>query len=498
MSPASYTLDDLQHLDELCFAEAQTLGLAPPETLFHLVQSEEMYDIAARGLPGRYSHYQFGRAYEQQKADYDRGRNRIYELVVNTRPVHAYLLDGNSLVAQLLVIAHVLGHAVVFEHSKYFGPADKNILSRVRSATKRIDRYIGEHGRTAVEDFIDACEALEYQRSFDQLAKPAVPHDPVWEQKPFDVLFPQDTARRRAEYEAERARFKTAFPKVPQRDILAFVEQHARGLEDWQRDVISIVRTEMSYFVPQMRTQVLNEGVAVTWHNTILQRLMARDERFTTDDFMEFQSMNAAVLHPKLDPQRLPDGRVLVRCAGVNPYLLGWHTFAEVERICTDPTDAEREKWPDWAGRADPVEKRCELIQVYDDAALIAEFLSPRLCELARLYVNPRTPAELTDLRVSEEEFKQVRAELVHQKTTMGVPVIEIVDADRKGRGELWLEHRHDGIGLDEEYAKGTLSHLARLWRRPVVVKSIDRAANDVWYRCEPTGSPVKRPAEPS
>ena len=121
-------------------------------------------------------------------------------------------------------------------------------------------------------------------------------------------------------------------------------------------------------------------------------------------------------------------------------------------------------------------------------ARCIAEFLSPRLCELARLYVTPRTPAELTDLRVSEEEFKQVRAELVHQKTTMGVPVIEIVDADRKGRGELWLEHRHDGIGLDEEYAKGTLSHLARLWRRPVVVRSIDRAANDVWYRCEPTG----------
>jgi stage V sporulation protein R len=478
MSPPSYTLDDLQRLDELCFAEAQTLGLAPPETLFHLVQSEEMYDIAARGLPGRYSHYQFGRAYEQQKRDYDRGRNRIYELVVNTRPVHAYLLEGNSLVAQLLVIAHVLGHAVVFEHNRYFGPADKNILSRVRSATKRIDRYIGEHGRTAVEDFIDWCEALEYQRSFDQLAKPASIHEPVWENQPFDALFPDETARRRAEHEAERARFKTAFPKVPQRDILAFVEQHARGLEDWQRDVISIVRTEMSYFVPQMRTQVLNEGVAVTWHNFILQRLMARDERFTTDDFMEFQSMNAGVLHPKLEPQRLPDGRLLVQCAGVNPYLLGWHTFAEVARICTDPTDEEREKWPDWAGQADPVEKRSELIEVYDDAALIAEFLSPRLC-------------------VSEDEFQRVRAELVHQKTTMGVPVIEIVDADRKGRGELWLEHRHEGIGLDEEYAKGTLAHLARLWRRPVVVKSIDRTAHDVWYRCEPTGSTAKRTAEP-
>src|SRR5438270_10718520 len=153
-----YTLEDLQRFEDIAYKKAQKLGLPVPEVLFHLAQSEEIYDIAARGLPGRFSHYQFGREYEKMKSDYNKGRSRIYELVINTRPVYAYLLDGNSIISQLLVIAHVFGHAVMYENNKYFEPADKNILSRVRGAAERIESYMGEYGRQRVEDFIDACQ----------------------------------------------------------------------------------------------------------------------------------------------------------------------------------------------------------------------------------------------------------------------------------------------------------------------------------------------------
>lgn len=481
MSLSTYNLDDIQQLDELCYQEALTMGIDPPNVLFHLVQSEEMYDIAARGLPGRYSHYRFGRAYEQQKGDYDRGRGRIYELVINTNPVHAYLLDGNSLIAQLLTIAHVYGHAVVFEHSEYFAPADKNILSRVRSATERIDTYIAEYGRAAVEDFIDHCEALQYQGTFAQLGKKYTTRAPEWKDDPYDILFPEEREERLAKFLEDKEEFKHKFPLQPERNILKFVEHHSQYLEDWQRDIVSIIRAERDYFIPQMKTQVLNEGIAVTWHNTILQRIMT-DPRFSADDFTEFVGMNARVLHPKImqhgEESETPGE---IEATGINPYLLGSVIFEEIERICVSPTDEEKERWPDWAGEADPLEKRAEIIRVYDDAALINEFLSPKVCERSKLFWGTRSVEKYKNLVVSEEECDKVREFLVKQKRDMGIPVIEITDADYKNQGVLYMEHRHEGVGLDQEYMIGTLRHLYHLWRRPVVVKTINRAGDDEW-----------------
>lgn len=498
MSTSTYTVEDLQRFDERCQEKAEKLGLKLPQVLFHLVQAEEMYDIHARHLPGRYSHYQFGRLYQQQKADYDRGRGRIYELVVNTEPVHAYLLDGNGLIAQLLVIAHVYGHAAVFENNAYFGPADKNILARVRANAERIEGYINEYGRTRVENFIDSCEALQYQRSFDILGKPRKPKEPTWEVKKFDHLFPEETLERRAEYLTERENYKHRFPKEPERDILAFIEKHARRLEDWQRDVISIIRSEMEYFAPQMRTQIVNEATAVYYHQTIVQELMAEDERFTTDDFTEFQSMNASVLAPRvrmiLDEET---GEPEVHCVGLNPYLTGTVIFNEIKRICEKPTDEEREQWPHWAGKMSWDEKRNEIIASYNDVALIAEFLSPKVCEKAKLFEVPRSRERYENLRVLKDEAKVVRDSIVEQKTYIS-PIIEIVDADYKNRGELYMVHRYDEIGLDWEYTNGTLPHVVELWGHPAVVKTLmphdeednpDEERIPIWYRAHKSDS---------
>lgn len=491
MSSSIYTLEDLQILDDLALTEAKTMGLEPPETLFHLAQAEEIYDIAARGLPGRYSHWRFGRSYEEQKGAYDKGKGRIYELVINTRPVHAYLLDGNSLVAQMLTIAHVYGHSTVFEHNAYFEPADKNILSRVRSATERIDSYIGEFGRSAVEDFIDACESLQYHSSFDQLGDRFHARAPEWKTDPLDVLFPDEAKERREKFEKERDEFKRRFPKEPERDILAFVEEHSRYLDPWQRDIISIIRSERSYFVPQMKTQVLNEGVAVTWHNTILQRIMmARPDMFNTDDFFEFQAMNSGVLHPKIHTEPNPENpeELLVHSDDINPYLLGSIIFEDIERVCKNPDDDDKEKF-DWAGKADPIEMRAEIIRAYDDSALITDFLTPRICERAKLYMRPRTVQEYKNIVVSEEECEEVRKILVKGKRDFGIPVVEIVDADH----ELWLEHRHEGIGLDDEYANVTGHNLSTLWGRPIVIKTLKPGSTpenqkDIWIRIHPSG----------
>lgn len=470
-----YSLEDLQEVNERCLKIARELGLDPPETLFHLVSSEEIYDIAARGLPGRYSHWFFGQSYQLQKRQYDMGMSRIYELVINTRPAHAYLLEGNSLVAQTLVMAHVLAHVDFFQRSRYFSPADTNILPRVRHAAGRIHGYMEQYGREVVEDFIDHCEALAFQLPYEQLGGRPEPRRPQFTTEPFDDLFPEETGTRKEEIAARAANFKQHFPRQPERDVLKFIAEYAPQLEDWQRDIISIVRTETAYFVPQTRTQILNEGFAVYMHNQILQVL-----ELDTDDFLEYQSMNAGVV----TPQR----------GHPNPYSLGLVMWQEIARIADDPTDEERNKWP-WAGEGEAMEKMKEIAEGYDDAAFLAEFLTPRVCELAQLYTWD-IEAERRKKRavISSREHEEILERMVAEHTNRGLPVIEIVDANALNRGELWMRHLHNGLGLDPEYATASLKHLVQLWGKPVVVESIEgrEAETPLWYRAAPPGEEVE------
>jgi stage V sporulation protein R len=462
----SYTAADLQEVEELCIAQARELGLDPPEILYHLVAAETVYSVASHELPGRYSHSDFGVAYERMKAAYDRGEGRIYEVIFNAEPAHAYLLEGNSFVAQVLVIAHCLGHGDMFRHNPYFAPTDKDFPARVRSAATRIDGYYARYGRREVEDFITACRAFAPHAPLDRLGRTYTPPEPTFEPKPHDELFPEDTERRHREVARAREQHRRRFPTQPERDLLRFVAEHAHRLEDWQRDVISIIRAERDYFAPQARTKILNEAVAVWAHQSILQRL-----ELDSDAFVEAQALNAQVACP--------------HAAELNPYNIGIEIVREIQRIAGGDLkgldDEDRERFAPWAGQIDPGRKVVEVAHSYDDVSLLREFLTPRVCMRARLRSGDG-PATDTVLR---EEFERIRDALVSHHTTLGVPVIEIVDGDGRGRGELWLEHRHEGIGLDEEYAKGTLRMLCGLWGKPAVVRTIageGEAARPVWY----------------
>jgi stage V sporulation protein R len=478
---STYTAADLQAIEDLCVGHARELGLGPPEILFHLVPAETVYSVACRQVPGRYSHADFGVAYERMKAAYDRGEGRIYEVIFNAEPAHAYLLEGNSFVAQTLVIAHCLGHGDVFRHNPYFGPTDKDFPARVRSAAARIDRYYARHGRRAVEDFISACQAFALHAPLDRLGRSYTPPEPEFKPLPYDELFPEEQARRWADVERAREEWRRRFPTQPERDILAFVAEHGHGLDDWQRDVISIVRAEHAYFAPQARTKVLNEGIAVWAHQHILQEL-----ELDSDAFLEAQALNAQVACP--------------HAGDLNPYNLGIELLREIEAIARGELDGldecERERFAAWAGTTDPRRKVIEVAHSYDDVSMLREFLTPRVCERARLRDRPAGE------RVTREEFERVRDALVAHHLTLGVPVVEIVAGDGRGRGELWLEHRHEGIGLDEEYAKGALRMLCGLWGKPAIVRSIAEqggTTRPVWYIAETPDSPAQMKfSEPS
>jgi stage V sporulation protein R len=234
---------------------------------------------------------------------------------------------------------------------------------------------------------------------------------------------------------------------------------------------MSIVHAEQSYFLPQLRTKILNEGAAVLMHQEICQRLF-----LPGDQYWEYEHLNASVVQPHQ--------------GDVNPYNLGSTIVREIMRIATDPEDEERERWH-WAGEVDPFEQVRRIIRAYDDEALLREFLSEKVCERCRLYAFDRSSQDPRRIRVSSREAEVIREVLIAHHAASVVPRIEIVDADFRGRGELLLEHRHEGVGLDPEYARGTLTQLAALWGKACTVRTVKgrNAGEPLWYTGHTDGS---------
>jgi stage V sporulation protein R len=466
-----YTVTELQEIEQRCREIAvDELGFDPPEVVYHLVRPDEVYYAAANGLPARYSSARWGAQFDAEYGRYRTGQTRIYELIFNTRPVHAYLMDGNSLVAQTLVIAHCLGHGYVFDTNRWLGAVDREIMPRVVSAAERIADYMGAHGRERVEDFLDACHAIAVHQPQAQLIRKAPTPEPEQRLGDYDTLFPDEVAADRRRIAHEREALRRRFPREPEQDLLGFIEQHARGLDDWQRDVISIVHSEQGYFLPQMRTKILNEGAAVLAHQEICQRLF-----LPTSRYWEYEQLNAGVVQPHAGP--------------VNPYNLGINLLREVIRIATEPDEEDRERWA-WAGEGEPLDRIRSIVRTYDDEALLREFLGPRVCEECRLYAFEHVHQDPRRIRVTSREADAIRDVLIPQHSTFGIPHMEIVDADFRGRGELLVEHRHDGIGLDPEYARGTLVQAAALWGKPCTVKTVRgrQAETAIWYTGHPDG----------
>lgn len=478
---APYSVADLQRVDERCREiAAAELGIECDEVIYHLVSPEEVYFAAANGLPARYSSARWGAQFESEYGRYQAGQGRIYELIFNTRPVHAYLMEGNSFVAQTLVIAHCLGHGYVFCTNRWLGAVDREIMPQVVSAAERIADYMSAYGRERVEDFLDACHAVAIHQPQAQLVRraPALVSEP--RARPYDELFPDEVATERRRFAEEREALRRRFPRDAEPDLLAFIERHARGLEDWQRDVMSIVHSEQSYFLPQMRTKLLNEGAAVLCHQEVCQRLFLPAEQY-----WEYEQLNASVTQP--------------HHAQVNPYNVGVELLREVIRIATEPEDEDRERWH-WAGEGDPYGRVRAVLRDYDDEALVREFLTPRVCERCRLYAFERTAKHPNQIRVSSREADTIRELLVRQHSTFGIPAIEIVDADFGGRGELLLHHLHDGIGLDPEYARGTLVEIAKLWGKQCTVRTIKGRESErpVWFTGRPDGHTDRHDQEPA
>ncbi|MBV9311370.1 MAG: SpoVR family protein, partial [Solirubrobacterales bacterium] len=250
----------LQARVERIWEIAHGFGLDPYPVHFELVPATIMHEFGAYGLPGRFSHWTHGRAYQQLKTMYDYGLSKIYELVVNTNPAYAFLVDNNSVLQNTVVVAHVLGHVDFFKHNAYFTPTNRQMIEGASVNAERIRGYEYAHGQREVEEFLDAVLSIQEHVDPSSLVRADRPPLPVRKpppERPYDDLFYLGSTKR-----PQPAPAGTTVPPEPEKDLLLFIAEYARDLEDWQRDLIHIVRAEQIYFRPQMLTKVMNEGWA--------------------------------------------------------------------------------------------------------------------------------------------------------------------------------------------------------------------------------------------
>jgi len=458
-------LKALDEATEKIDAIARNFNLDFYDMYFEICPADIIYSFGAYGMPTRFSHWTFGKAYHKMKTQYDYNLSRIYEMVINSDPCYAFLLEGNSLVQNKMVIAHVLAHNDFFKNNHYFKRTTKKMVESMSTAANRIREYEFKYGRDRVESFLDS--AIAVQEHVDPqhyissgVKKPEGPekhccsggkcspgqcgnkHDQGT--TPYDDLWELDQKECTGKCGGGEQQREKKFPRQPEKDLLLFMMEHARDLEEWQRDILSIIREEMLYFWPQMQTKVMNEGWATYWHMRIIREL-----DLTGDEAVEFAKMHAGVIHPSRYT--------------LNPYLLGLKIFEDIEKRWDNPSDEERVKF-DRKGN-EGKNKILEVRESENDISFIRNYLTRELIDDLDLYLYKKVGHEW---KVVDKDWEKVRDGLVRNLYNCGYPHIVVENGDFGKRGEIYLKHIHEGMDLDVFYLEKTLPHVFKIWGRPV------------------------------
>jgi stage V sporulation protein R len=423
-------IKDLEKALEQIWEVAQGFGLDPFPTRFEIVPATVMYEVGSYALPGRYSHWTFGKAYHRMKTMYDFGLSKIYEVVINTNPSYGFLLETNSPIQNKLVMAHVLGHVDFFKNNVYFSKTNRRMVESVSTHSGRMTEYEFKYGRKTVERLLDAILAIEEHidpNFFIKRPNPQMPRPLPLKQAEgrYDDLW---KLGEKQEAEAEPPAESPRREHLPEKDIIYYIMRHSPHLQPWQRDVMAMIHEEMEYFVPQMQTKIGNEGWASYWHARIMREL-----DLTDSEHMEFAELHAGVVSPHVGQ--------------LNPYYLGYKIFEDIER---------RE------GR----EKIFEVRELDNDVSFLRNYLTEELCEELDLFVYELVEEE--EWTITEKRWKKVRDQLVANMTNFGFPYLVVADGDYNGNRELYLKHQYEGTELDQRYARKALEHVHTLWGRPV------------------------------
>ncbi|TCS83606.1 SpoVR family protein [Tepidibacillus fermentans] len=444
-------MDDLKEL-ERAIAEineiAQGFGLDPFPMRYEICPPDIIYTFGAYGMPTRFSHWSFGKAFHRMKLQYDLGLSKIYELVINSNPSYAFLLEGNSLIQNKLIVAHVLAHTDFFKNNAYFSKTNRDMVESMSATAERIHNYEIQYGKDVVENFLDA--ALSIQEHVDpSLVVPKLRYDlqeeevevaPKKPPTPYDDLWKLD----RNEKEIKTPQKERKLPPRPEKDLLLFIQEYSPILEEWQRDILTMLREEMLYFWPQIETKIMNEGWASYWHTKIL-----REMDLTEEETIEFAKLNAAVVQPSR--------------TSINPYYLGIKLFEDIEKRWDNPTKEEQERFGRKPGQGR--KKIFEVREVERDISFLQNYLTKENVKEMELYLYQKKGNEWV---IVEKDWEKIRDQLVQAKVNGGFPYIVVENGDFLRNGELYLKHQYEGIELDIRYVEKTLPYVYQLWGKTV------------------------------
>lgn len=459
-----------------------------------IISSEQMLDAySAVGMPLMYNHWSYGEQFIREQAAYKRGYMGLaYEIVINSDPCVAYLMEENTMLMQALVTAHAsFGHNTFFKNNYLFKQWTDagSIIDYLAFAKKYIAACEEKYGVDDVEVILDAAHALQrygvdkYKRppklSAAQEEKLQIEREQINQSQLNDLWRTVPTGVKKT----KTAKDEDKFPKEPQENLLYFIEKNAPRLKDWQREIIRIVRKVAQYFYPQGQTKLMNEGCATYFHYKLIHDLY--DEKLLDDGaLMEFYHSHTGVVR-QLDFDHK-------YYSGINVYALGFAMYKDIERVAMEPTEEDREWFgkQEWVGSGDYLTAIDFAIAGFKDESFVQQFLSPKVMRDFRLFAlhdDEADPKYLVSGIHNKQGYKTVRDALA-KNYNFGymIPDIQAFDVDRWGDRTLTLRHYMvDNRPLEAETTTETLKKVAFLWGYDVKLESVDdkhevRAAYEV------------------
>ena len=441
-----YAIDEITEI-------ASGFGLDFYPMRYEICPADIIYTFGAYGMPTRFSHWSFGKQFHKMKLHYDLGLSKIYELVINSNPCYAFLLDSNSLINNKLIVAHVLAHCDFFKNNVRFQNTKREMVESMAATADRIRQYEIKYGKHEVETFLDAVLAID-EHIDPSLMRPKL----AWSMDdvefveedeptstPYDELWGLDD---RNKPKKQKKKVAKKFPPQPEKDLLLFIENFSRELTDWQRDVLTMMREEMLYFWPQLETKIMNEGWASYWHQRIVREL-----DLTSAEAIEFAKLNAGVVQPSK--------------TGINPYYLGLKIFEDIEERYNNPTEEMKKRGvKQGSGR----EKMFEVREIESDISFLRNYLTKDLVMREDMYLFQK---QGRDYKIVDKAWEQVRDQLVSMRVNGGFPYITVNDGDYNKNGELYLKHGYEGIELDLKYLEKVLPYIHQLWGRGVHIETV-------------------------
>ena len=454
----NHGINDLEEWDQRISEKVEAFGLNCYPQQFEICDHNQMLsNMAYSGVPSHYPHWSYGKTYEKQKTLYDYGVTGLpYEMVINSNPCLAYLMRDNSLLLQILTIAHVYAHNDFFKNNFTFRTTrSEYTVDTFKAHGDRIRSYIEDPSISLekVEGILDAAHAISLQcrrnlairkRSYEEERQALMeasfpPEDPFQHIHMRHPFTPPDLNK---------------VPPVPDEDLLLFLRDHNPNFSGWEKDVLTIVHDEAQYFIPQIETKIMNEGWATFWHKLILDSL-----HLPQDLHLEFIVRHNQVVRPFNHD--------------LNPYHIGLLLWRDIFYRSNNMDPAEAQEITDLNGNG-KMDTLFEVRESDRDSSFLRRHLTENLVrELGLFEYEFRGDQKVVGNIADSEGWARVKETLLKNVGMNTVPVIKVEDADFGHKHTLFLVHYHDGRDLDLEYAEKTLFYISRLWPGEVVLETM-------------------------